>query len=329
MAYYNYKKGYRKNHTHKILALAVFMLVFVGVMGAVNYSQKAKSSSEVSLSELTSKKIKNQPKNVLKLPWPDYGQSAYGTETEGVVAQSKENQKQVPTASLAKIITALAVLEKKPLSPGEDGPKITLTAADEKLYQDYLIKDGTVAPVIAGENITELQALQAMLLPSANNIADSLAVWAFGSTENYTEYANEMLSRLSLEHTTVADASGFDPNTKSTAAEMVDLGLLYIKNPVLKGIAMQQYAEIPFAGTVKNFNSGVNGDGLVGIKIGYTDEAGRGFIVADLSAKEGETSVVAVMGSDNLPKAMNDAKKIIKNGNKAYEKIYKNEEKRP
>jgi D-alanyl-D-alanine carboxypeptidase (penicillin-binding protein 5/6) len=42
-----------------------------------------------------------------------------------------------------------------------------------------------------GEELSEYQALQALLLPSANNIAETLARWAFGSIDAYNAYANQ------------------------------------------------------------------------------------------------------------------------------------------
>lgn len=260
------------------------------------------------------------------LPWPNYGQAAYGVTEKGVLASSDSAAKPVPVASLAKVITALAILEKKPLKPGEQGPLITLGPQDIASYEEYVSKSGAVVPVEVGEQITQYQAMQAMLMPSANNMADTLARWAFGSIDAYNVYANTMVNKLELTNTVVSDASGFSPQTTSTAAEMVKLGVLYMENPVLIEIAMQTDASIPFAGRITNYNAPVNKDGIVGLKVGDTDEAGRCFLVADVrlvnnSAKV--TSITAVLGADDLSQAMQDSLKILKEGNKAYDKLTK------
>src|SRR5690606_10140017 len=113
------------------------------------------------------------------------------------------------TASMAKVITALAILEKQPLEAGQAGPTYTLTSHDVAVYHMYAAKNGSVLPVHEGMQLTQYQALQAMLLPSANNIADMMVERVFGSEDAYLEYAHDMLRRMGLSRTVVADASGF------------------------------------------------------------------------------------------------------------------------
>lgn len=253
------------------------------------------------------------------MPWPNYGQSAYGTSEHGVVAVSNDKTQIVPMASLAKIITAMAVLKAKPLAPGEQGPIITVSQADIENTAKYSQSNGTVAFIEPGEQFTERQALEAMLLPSANNIADMLANWAFESREAYTEYANKMLREQGISNTTVADASGFSPDTKSTAQDLVKLGLLYMQNPLLAQIAQEKTAKLPTGGVLVNFNSDLNQDGIVGVKIGYTDEAGRCFILSNTRVIDGQSvvSISVIMGAERLPIAMNDAKSVILAGDAA------------
>lgn len=263
-----------------------------------------------------------QLKITTPLPWPNYGQAAYGVIDDGVLARSNETAKPVPIASLAKTITALAILKQEPLATGEQGPMITLTEEDEASYREYIAKSGTVIQVKAGVQISEYQALEAMLLPSANNIADTLARWAFGSVDAYNTYANNMLKEAGVSQTTVADASGYSPLTKSTASDMVKIGILYIQNPVLREIAQQPNATIPFTGIVYNYNSTVNKDGVIGIKIGFTEQAGRTFLAADIRANNNnEISVAAVLGASSMPTAMQDATRLLKTGNVGHEQL--------
>lgn len=268
--------------------------------------------------------ITSQPKITAPIPWPGYGQAAYGVDGVGVLAASNDNAQPVPVASLAKVITALAILKQKPLSPGEQGPIITLTEQDIALFGEYIRKDGAVIPVEVGEQISQYQAMQAMLMTSANNITDSLVIWAFGSVENYTDYANKMVKDMGLANTYVKDASGFSPGTVSTAHDLVKLGTLYMEHPVLFDIAQKSDAIIPFAGRIENYNSAINENGILGIKVGYTDEAGRSYLAANIRKnKEGKDiiAIVAVVGADHLNTAMKDAQTILAAGNTGFDQI--------
>lgn len=325
---YTIENGYSKKLNplrklgHFIPVIALALIISAGYNLQSKDNPQAPSLSEsVSAESPTENKL---PNNSLKLeeplPWPEYGQSAYGVKNNGVIAKSNENQKPVPVASLAKVITAIAVLKEKPLKSGEQGPLLTLGEEDVESYNKHLQRDGSVTLVEAGEQITEYEALTAVMLPSSNNMADSLARWAFGSEEAYINYANKMLKDLGLQNTTVADASGFSPSTVSTADDMVKLGIIYMQNPVLKDIALLPEAKIPVAGIIPNHNSSLNKDGIVGIKIGYTDEAGRNFLVANIR-NDGSFAVAAALGAPDLRTAMADAVKVLNAGNTGYDKI--------
>jgi D-alanyl-D-alanine carboxypeptidase (penicillin-binding protein 5/6) len=248
----------------------------------------------------------------LLTPWPEKGQAAFGADGYGPLASHGE-QKPQPTASIAKTITALAILEKKPLKKGEAGPRITVTAQDVKLYDEYVAKDGSVVPVIEGETFSEYEALQAMMLPSANNIADTAAIWAFGSMEAYTNYANQMVKKLGMRQTTVSDASGFSPATVSTAKDLVRLGDAALDHPVLAEIIAQKEAIFPGYGTMKNVNSFIGQNGIRGIKTGNTDQAGGCYLAAaDIEiAGEKVTIITAIMGDSSRPQAMRDSIPLI------------------
>lgn len=328
MSKYTLEHGYRKDRRWPYSVSAVLLLVGTSYF-VFNLSGNIQPQTKTTATQLLSEPaamtaVAPQAKITSPLPWPNYGQAAYGAIDDGVLAQSSEEAEPVPIASLAKTITALAVLKQKPLALGEQGPMITLTEEDEALYREYIAKDGTVVPVKAGIQISEYQALQAMLLPSANNISDTLVRWAFGSMEAYNTYANEMLKEYGITETVVADASGYSSLTKSTASDMVKVGILYMQNPVLHEIAMQPQATIPFTGTVYNNNATINKDGVLGIKIGYTEEAGRTFLVADMrEGNKNEFSITAVLGARSWPEAMRDAKALLKSGNGEHDLISK------
>lgn len=240
-----------------------------------------------------------------RLAWPTSGQAAIGTSEHGVLA-TYGAQTSVPIASVAKVMLALAVLTKKPIAKDSSGETITISQADVDSYKGWVAKDGSVVPVQAGEQLSEYQALQALLLPSANNMADTLASWAFGSIAAYDSYANDFVASRGLGGTHFADASGFDPATVSRASDLVKLGQLAMKNPTIAEIASQRTASLPVAGTIYNVNSLLGKNGVVGLKTGNTDQAGGCllFVANHTVGTETVTLIGAVLDVPNLSSAL-------------------------
>jgi D-alanyl-D-alanine carboxypeptidase (penicillin-binding protein 5/6) len=175
--------------------------------------------------------------------------------------------------------------------------------------------------VAAGEQLTEYQALQALLLPSANNMAEVLARWAFGSIENYLAFVNPFTKTLGMENTQIADASGYDPATQSTAADLTKLAEIAMNHPVVAEIVGQAQAELPVAGTVYNVNNFLGMDGIIGIKTGNTDEAGGCYMFAVKRAVDDTHSPVlvgVVMGAPDRGRAMDDSLTIINDAFKGF-----------
>jgi D-alanyl-D-alanine carboxypeptidase (penicillin-binding protein 5/6) len=256
------------------------------------------------------------------MPWPAVGQAAIGAQGYGLL-QSHGVNSPLPIASVAKIITALAVLQKKPISAGGQGPTITFSQTDVDLFNSYYSQNGSVAKVQAGEQLTEYQALEAMLLPSANNLADSLANWAFGSVDAYVKYANQMVEAMGLPQTTVGDASGFTDSTTSTADDLVKLALAAISNPSIASAVKQQSVDLPITGTVRNTNWLLGQDGVIGIKTGNTDKAGGVYLFASQRQVLGRSITLAgaILGSPDLVTAIRSADKLIKTSDNGFQQV--------
>ncbi|MEX1059011.1 MAG: hypothetical protein WEC17_01085 [Candidatus Saccharimonadales bacterium] len=256
----------------------------------------------------------------IKLPWPSYGQAALGAVGFGVLEKNNAS-KPAPIASIAKAITALSILKQKPLEPGQPGPFITITETDVQLYSDYLAKDGSVLPVSVGQQISQYQALQAMMLPSANNIADTATHWVFGSVNSYVEYANRFVKTLGMMQTSVADASGFSPKTISTAEDLVILGEAVLENPVLSSIVNQSTANFPGVGEINNVNWLLGTDGILGIKTGNTDEAGGCYLFGAKRtvANQSVTVIGAILGAPTRNIAMGDSRNLIQAADTGFE----------
>lgn len=251
------------------------------------------------------------------LSWPtaaQASQSAVGVVGTDIL-ETHGKQTPVPIASTAKVLTALVVLNKIPLPLGQPGPTITLTDKDVALYAAYHAGNGSVIPVQPGEQINQYQMLQAIMLPSANNIADTLAIWAFGSLQAYGDAAKQYLKQHGLNATTVgSDASGLSPTTTSTAHDLVRLGELAMQNPVLASIVGQATASgIPLTTEVKNVNFLLGTDNIVGVKTGNTDEAGGVFIAAARTTVNYKpvTIVTALAGAPSIFAALKYSQPLI------------------
>lgn len=249
----------------------------------------------------------------ISLPWPS-GQGVIGTLEDGVLATSSEAQLVKPIASMTKIVTALALLQRNPIQPGETGEVYTFTQDDVVIYQNYVSRFGSVMPVRSGQQISQYQALQALLLPSANNIADTLAINEFGSVEAYVVYANALLREYGLTNTTIADASGFSPNTVSTPKDIFEIGRRALANPIITEIVAQKEAQIPGSGLIRNTNQLLNDANVIGMKTGTTDEAGSCLLFAfryTLNDGTTETVIGAVMGVPNWPQLYREVRSFI------------------
>jgi D-alanyl-D-alanine carboxypeptidase (penicillin-binding protein 5/6) len=231
------------------------------------------------------------------LPWPAAGQAMVEVEGLGALGSSGA-VRPVPIASVAKVMTAHLVLRDHPLGLTEDGPTLTVTAQEADAYPTQLAQGQSLVPVLAGEALTERQALQALLLPSANNVALILARWDAGDQKTFVARMNQEARRLGMAHTTYTDPSGLDAATVSTAVDQVVLARAAMKVPALAQIVAQPQATIPVAGLVKNVNKMLGQDGIVGVKTGSTDQAGGCLVFAADVAVEGQRLKVvgAVLG---------------------------------
>ncbi len=227
--------------------------------------------------------------------WPAYGQAAFVLTGQSPI-RSSPNQHAVPIASVAKVMTAYLVLRDHPLQPGQDGPMITLTEADVADTERRREQAESIVPVALGEQLTELQALQALLLPSANNIAAVLARWDAGSQARFVARMNAAARSLGMTHTRYTDPSGYDDATVSTAADQVRIVERAMRVPAFASIVATPSAALPVVGTVRNTNTLLGYDGFVGVKTGSDHAAGGCFAFRAVRRIDGrETAVTGVV----------------------------------
>lgn len=206
------------------------------------------------------------------LPFPKTGQAAVFVSGVGFVG-STPGQVPEPIGSVTKVMTALVILGDHPLTGSENGPTFTMTAADHAAWIAAVANNESNLEVVAGEKLTERQLIEAMMIPSADNIADYLARWDAGSIARFAAKMNARASALGLTHTHYVDASGLDPGSQSTAIDQAYLAEFAMENSVLAGIVAERTAVFPVEGTVGNFNPALGYDGIIGLKSGFTGQA--------------------------------------------------------
>jgi D-alanyl-D-alanine carboxypeptidase (penicillin-binding protein 5/6) len=211
--------------------------------------------------------------------WPAYGVSAADISGFGVVAGPGATRP-VPIASVAKVMTAYVVLHDHPLPANGPGPDIAVQSSEAAAYPSQARQGDSLVPVVAGETLTERQALEALLLPSADNMAWILARWDAGSQAAFVARMNATARGLGMTGTSYTDPSGLDPSTTSTAADQVRLGMAAMRVPALAAIAAMPAAVVPVAGVVRNYNTLLGQDGIAGLKTGSTQAAGGCVLIA-------------------------------------------------
>jgi D-alanyl-D-alanine carboxypeptidase (penicillin-binding protein 5/6) len=184
--------------------------------------------------------------------WPSQGQAAI-VIGDGRPAASPD-QEPAPIASLAKVMTAYLTLERYPLSGAGGGFTMTVSAAQARAVAEEAEEGQSVVAVAAGERLSERQLLEALLIPSGNNIARMLAARVAGSEDAFVEEMNEAAGALGMEATTYTDPSGFDPATVSTAADQLRVFRHAMRFAAFRRIVSMGSVTLPVAGTLANFN---------------------------------------------------------------------------
>jgi D-alanyl-D-alanine carboxypeptidase (penicillin-binding protein 5/6) len=272
--------------------LLVGLLVVAAIAAARGYQLLASSSSTAAAPiDVPRSEHRGTPGEALPgTVWPAQGQAA--VQTGQAQVQAGPNQHAAAIASVAKVMTAYLVLRDHPLRLGQDGPTITLTDADVADTDRRRRQQESVVPIAAGERLTERQALQALLLPSANNIAAVLARWDAGSAERFVARMNATARSLGMTHTRYTDPSGYDDATVSPAADQVRFVDRAMRLPVFARIVATPSATLPVAGTVHNTNRLLGHHGFVGVKTGSAAAAGGCFAFRAIRWIDGKRTTI-------------------------------------
>jgi D-alanyl-D-alanine carboxypeptidase (penicillin-binding protein 5/6) len=292
MAHYKGARATTRRIRIRRIRVAGLLVVIAAIAASLGYRLLASSSSTAAspIDVLRS----GHPGALGEAPpstvWPAHGQAAF-VQTGQSQVQAGPNHA-APIASVAKVMTAYLVLRGHPLRPGEDGPTITLTDADVADTDRRRRQRESVVSIAAGEQLTERQALQALLLPSANNIAAVLARWDAGSADRFVARMNATARSLGMTHTRYTDPSGYDDATVSTAADQVRIVDRAMRLSAFASIVATPSATLPVAGTVHNTNTLLGRNGFVGVKTGSDDAAGGCFAFRAIRWIDGKRTTI-------------------------------------
>ncbi len=239
------------------------------------------------------------PSRAMALPWPQNGQAAIAIPSIGVDMASGP-EKAAPVASLTKLMTAYVILHDHPLEPGELGPSITVTQADVDDYDNDTVSDDSNAQVAVGEQIPELQVLGGLLVHSADNYADLLARWDAGNQAAFVARMNADADGLGMAQSHFADPSGVDPGSESTPSDLLRVATLDMENKVFASLVQQSSITLPVAGTISTYTPLLGVDGVIGVKSGFTSQAGGCDVLAVVRQVDGVPTLLlaAVTGQE-------------------------------
>ncbi|MEU3913128.1 hypothetical protein [Streptomyces sp. NPDC029721] len=252
---------------------------------------------------LTAKSQYTFPGGAPELPWPTEGQASMAAAGLGTIGSSGE-QKPVPIASVTKSMTAYIIMRDHPFKKGEKGALIDVDkTAETEGQKDKSDNESTLNTVKEGDKISEYDAIAALMIPSANNIARLLARWDSGSQEAFVKKMNDTAKQLGMTNTTYTDPSGLDATTVSTAEDQVKLGLKIVELDALVDITRKPSWTDQTGKNWPNWNRLVPYNESLGIKTGTTTKAGGNLLFAAYK-KVGDTNqliVGAVLGQHKPP----------------------------
>jgi D-alanyl-D-alanine carboxypeptidase (penicillin-binding protein 5/6) len=297
-----------RRRRRQLIATASVLLVVAAIVGTYIPMTLL---APLGASSMTTQSVSVSIPEPAALVLPEFGASAISVtgaeqfpglaETHGILAASGGNEPR-PIASITKVITALVILDAKPIGAGEAGPTITFSKADAKLYDEYYVKQASIWPMKSGSTMSLREAVHVMLVVSATNYADAVSGWAFGSSAKFRGAARTWLDANGLTGTTVVEPTGLDPRNLSTPTDLIAIGKLAMANPVIAAAVGTR--SIPAVGRAggANTNGLLGVDGINGVKTGTLDEAGACLLfsaVLDVGRGVQLTVIGVVLGAEN------------------------------
>jgi len=183
----------------------------------------------------------------------------------GRVLYEKNADERRAIASTTKLMTALVVAEQAP-----DIDKMV------HIKKEWTGAEGTSLYLKEGDEITVGGLLYGLLMESGNDAAIALAGYCAGDVDTFVEWMNWKAEDLGMDSSHFANPNGLDDDGHySTARDMALLGRAVMENETLAEIVATK--SITMDGrSFSNHNKLLSMyDGCIGMKTGYTGQAGR------------------------------------------------------
>ncbi|MGY1436290.1 serine hydrolase [Streptomyces reniochalinae] len=251
------------------------LVLLLAVVFVVVQSVRSVPDPELSLSASPSYTFEGSKPS---MPWPSEGQAVIDVQGLGSFG-SYGKQKPVPIASVAKVMTAYVILRDHPVKKGSKGEMIPVDKKAEKEAGLSAQNESTVE-VQAGKKISQREALNAIMIASANNVARLLGRWDAGSEKAFVKKMNAAAKDLGMANSHYTDPSGLTASTVSTAADQVKLAKKVMQYPIFREVVRQPLYVDGNGKTQRNWNRLVPMDGVSGIKTGTTTKAGGNLVFA-------------------------------------------------
>lgn len=202
---------------------------------------------------------------------------------------SKNPRGKRPIASITKIVTAMVILQSHQFNE-------TVTVGDLPAYKPEDEKIG----LSSGQQFKLEALMKAMLIQSANDAADALAIYDSGSIKAFSDKMNLFTRLWGIEGTHFVSSNGLiDTDNYATADGLVKLGKLAITNSKIAAeVASSSVVITSLQGqaySLTSTNHLLQDGRFIGIKTGYTEAAGQSLLGL---AKIGDHTVItAVLNS--------------------------------
>ena len=237
------------------------------------------------------------------------------------------SEKEVPPASLTKLMTAVVLLDE--VGGDEATLKGRMMSSGTEAFDELYDTGAATADIQPYESVSAYDLLGALLVPSACEAANIIAENVGGSIPRFVDMMNEKANEMGLKHTHFSNAHGlFTQQNFSTARDIAAICKYAIdKYPVFKDIVespsfMMEPTEYHPEGTYLTTTDYMINEftdyyypSCRGIKTGTTDAAGRCF--ASYATVDGITYLVVTLGApmEKLPED-------IKKGEEDPESLY-------
>jgi len=229
------------------------------------------------------------PGNPPKLPWPSKGEAALSVPGLGSVGEDHDTRP-VPIGALSGVLTAYVILKDRPLSTnGDPGPTIKVTPLTLAAYRSGSAAGLPEVPVSSGESLTELDALESLLIVSGSDMATLLANWDAGSASAFVKKMDYYAASLGLRHTRITEPTGADDAMISTPSDLIRLAEAAMRIPVFRQIVSLGEVNLSEAGLQYDPNFVLGENGVVGIEVGSDTSANGCYLFAVRKTVGGQT----------------------------------------